>query len=91
MSCRCGKRMLQRANEGTCLWCGHGDVEIPVKSELRKRRRLPVDLGALAREGRRADPRLDNVIPCIRRRQRRGVLLHLHAPIRQRLPREEAA
>lgn len=22
--CRCGKRMLMEANEGTCLACGHG-------------------------------------------------------------------
>lgn len=22
--CICGKRMLMRANDGTCLWCGHG-------------------------------------------------------------------
>lgn len=24
LGCLCGKHMIELANEGTCLWCGHG-------------------------------------------------------------------
>lgn len=26
--CICGKHMAEEINDGTCLWCGHGDVRI---------------------------------------------------------------
>jgi hypothetical protein len=29
--CICGKRMLQAANEGTCLWCGYGPAKVVVE------------------------------------------------------------
>lgn len=51
--CRCGKQMLQYANEGSCVWCGHGDAIVATRAQLRRRRRLCRDLGALKREGRR--------------------------------------
>ncbi len=31
MQCICGKHMLQLANAGTCLWCGHGDAHAIVE------------------------------------------------------------
>ena len=62
--CKCGKRLLEDFNEGTCLSCGYGDVQIaPVGlGRCRRLRRLPQDLGAILREGRRPDPHLDNVV-----------------------------
>lgn len=27
-ACICGKHMVEEANEGTCLWCGHGRVQV---------------------------------------------------------------
>lgn len=30
--CKCGKRMLEVVNEGTCLWCGHGAAR-PVREQ----------------------------------------------------------
>lgn len=29
--CICGKRMLELANEGTCLWCGYGEARVVVE------------------------------------------------------------
>lgn len=53
LDCICTKRMLENANEGTCLWCGHGDAHsIHTITEARLAR-LPRDLGAHQREGRR--------------------------------------
>lgn len=26
--CKCNKHMIQLANEGTCLWCGHGNADL---------------------------------------------------------------
>lgn len=49
--CRCGKHLFEHVNEGTCWWCGHGDVRTPATP--RSLARLPRDLGALQREGRR--------------------------------------
>lgn len=61
--CRCGKRMLMAANEGTCVWCGYGDVEIVLaRAQPMPEPRLPRDLGGLVREGRRADLRCENVV-----------------------------
>jgi hypothetical protein len=34
--CVCGKRMLQRENEGTCLWCGHGAARPVVEHAYRR-------------------------------------------------------
>jgi hypothetical protein len=62
--CVCGRRFLQEANEGTCLICGHGDVDVaPCLDISRARlRRLPRNLGAILREGRRLAPgRFENV------------------------------
>lgn len=65
-SCRCGKRLFEEMNEGTCLWCGYGDINLatlpPRVAGRERRRRLPWNLGALQREGRVADPRCDNVV-----------------------------
>ena len=70
--CKCGKRMLMAANEGSCLWCGHGDVVVPVVARTPRARRLPFDLGALQREGRHPDLGLDNVVRLDRLTDRRG-------------------
>lgn len=85
-TCRCHKHMLEAANEGTCLWCGHGDVHEAAAQASTRRRRLPRDLGALAREGRRPDPRLDNVVPSTPT----GVVVQLSL-VRPEHLREEAA
>jgi hypothetical protein len=53
--------MLQAANEGTCLWCGYGEIVVIVPRARRGGVRLPWNLGELAREGRRPDPRCENV------------------------------
>jgi hypothetical protein len=59
--CVCGRRFLQEANEGTCLMCGHGDVDAALV-RVRHLRPLPRDLGALVRDGRRLAPgRFENV------------------------------
>lgn len=55
--CICGRRFMQTANEGTCLSCGHGDPEVhPCMTLPHDMRRLPRDLGALLRSGRRLSP-----------------------------------
>jgi hypothetical protein len=70
--CICGKahegRML--VADGTCLWCGRGTCRTPPRAGRSPRlRRLPRDLGALQREGRRPDPHLDNVVRLDRLRE----------------------
>ncbi|HWT25844.1 MAG TPA: hypothetical protein VN213_20230 [Solirubrobacteraceae bacterium] len=70
--CKCGRRLLMELNEGTCLLCGHGHVATgPASAYATSRtprlRRLPRNLGDFHREGRRVDPRCDNVIPRLRR------------------------
>jgi hypothetical protein len=68
--CICGKAHAGRTivAEGTCLWCGRGTCSGGTIDGGRKRdrpvrlRRLPSDLGQVAREGRRPDPLLDNVV-----------------------------
>jgi hypothetical protein len=34
--CICGKRMLQAANEGTCVWCGYGRARAVVEFAYRR-------------------------------------------------------
>jgi hypothetical protein len=71
--CVCGKRLLLAFNEGTCLCCGHGDVQpaaVPYGARPSRLRRLPRDLGAFQREGRRPDPNLENVVRLDRLRDR---------------------
>jgi hypothetical protein len=71
--CICGRRLLLAFNEGTCLCCGHGDVQpaaAPYGARPIRLRRLPRDLGALLREGRRPDPNLENVVRLDRLRDR---------------------
>lgn len=80
--CICGKapdgRMI--VADGTCLWCGRGVCANPSNLGRRVRlRRLPRDLGALAREGRRPDPQLDNVVRLDRLREAWKVP---HGPLR---------
>jgi DNA-binding CsgD family transcriptional regulator len=58
--CTCGKRMVFEPH--VCLWCGRGQYKLDVIREVPRLRRLPWDLGALQREGRRPDPHLDNVV-----------------------------
>jgi hypothetical protein len=58
--CLCGRRLLQEANDGTCLVCGHGDVHV-VQRGLR---RLPRDLGAIQRSGRPVPP--GRYLNCVR-------------------------
>lgn len=62
--CRCGKRLLEDQNLGTCVWCGYGDVQLPpAKNGHRPRlRALPRDLGSLQREGRRPLEICENVV-----------------------------
>lgn len=48
--CICTKHLLVGANEGTCLWCGHGE---PWPKPRPRVSRLPRDLGAILREGKR--------------------------------------
>lgn len=60
--CLCGRGFFQEANEGTCLSCGHGDVAVTRVSLEGGLLRLPRDLGAILREGRRMSPgRFQNV------------------------------
>lgn len=33
--CLCGKRMIMEANDGTCLWCGHGRARLVVEHAYR--------------------------------------------------------
>lgn len=51
--CICGKHMLADANEGTCLWCGHGAAHSIHTIQDRRLAPLPRDLGGYQREGRR--------------------------------------
>ena len=45
------------------MWCGHGEPVGEIEAKMPRRlRRLPRDLGAIQREGRRPDPHLDNVV-----------------------------
>jgi hypothetical protein len=60
--CRCGKQLLAAVNEGTCLWCGYGDIVVVAPARRAPEPRLPWNLGELAREGRRPDPRCGNVV-----------------------------
>lgn len=63
--CKCGKARERRmlVADGICLWCGRGVCSTPPSPDRRARlRRLPRDLGALQREGRRPDPCLENVV-----------------------------
>lgn len=61
--CICGKHLFVAVNDGTCWWCGYGDVKVRKRDHGRARTpRLPRDLGALQREGRRPDPYADNVV-----------------------------
>lgn len=67
--CICEKRMF--VVFGICFWCGHGVPEAPPEAGRAARlRRLPRDLGAFVREGRRPDPHLDNVVRLERLRER---------------------
>jgi hypothetical protein len=60
--CVCGRNFLAESNEGTCLLCGHGDVDDAVVRCRPRLRRLPRDLGGILREGRRLAPgRFENV------------------------------
>jgi hypothetical protein len=61
--CRCGKHLFEQENEGTCMWCGHGLPIVRKRVSLyRGLLRLPRDLGAILREGRRLNPgRFENV------------------------------
>lgn len=59
--CICGKRMVF-AGEGTCLWCGRGPCAMLAVRRMPRLRRLPWDLGAIQREGKRPDPHLENVV-----------------------------
>lgn len=45
-----------------CIWCGRGPCRLPPSRRAGQLRRLPRDLGAFVREGRRPDPNLDNVV-----------------------------
>lgn len=61
--CRCGRMVLVKANEGTCLICGTGRARSVVNADVRLRpHRLPRDLALVIR-----DPCLpmfyDNVVP----------------------------
>lgn len=56
--CICGRQFMQEANGGTCLVCGHGVPDTPICMEVSQAAvprlaRLPRDLGALQRLGRR--------------------------------------
>lgn len=52
-NCKCGKHLLEPLNEGTCLWCGHGDPHTIHTLADKQLARLPHDIGAYQREGRR--------------------------------------
>lgn len=41
--CKCGRRLLQHANDGSCLLCGHGDIRPGTGVDFALRR-LPRDL-----------------------------------------------
>lgn len=62
--CICGKHMLERLNEGTCLSCGHGHATLRVGGSS-ERERLPRNLGEL---DDRPDPGLPHVLPAEWRR-----------------------
>lgn len=36
LPCICGKHMVERANEGTCLWCGHGMARPVIEHAYRR-------------------------------------------------------
>lgn len=38
--CICGKHMIQLANAGTCLWCGHGNAVKPLELAYDKATKL---------------------------------------------------
>lgn len=66
--CICGKRLFLIEPE-LCSWCGRGVCVVPSSGRGARLRRLPRDLGAFEREGRRPDPHLDNVVRLDRLRE----------------------
>lgn len=70
-ACICGKAHVRSmfVFDGICMWCGHGTPSTPVAKD-RRGPRLPRDLGALQREGRRVPLRFPNVVHMDRLRGR---------------------
>lgn len=52
-NCICGKHLLELFNEGTCLWCGHGQATSIHTIRDKRLAALPRELGDFQREGRR--------------------------------------
>lgn len=69
--CKCGKRLFLVGEPELCFWCGRGPVQLVRRGRGSRLRRLPRDLGAFVREGRRPDPNLDNVVRLDRLRNAR--------------------
>jgi hypothetical protein len=60
--CRCVDPLVFADDPQHCFRCGKGPCAMPPGGRAIRLRRLPWDLGALQREGRRPDPHLDNVV-----------------------------
>lgn len=77
-NCRCHDPLVFDDEPEHCFRCGRGPFQMAASGRARRRRRLPWDLGALHREGRRPDPHLENVVRLDRLRdQPRAPQLHL--------------
>jgi hypothetical protein len=60
--CKCGRMLASSDDPMHCFWCGHGPCVLPAYGRAIRMRRLPRDLGAIQREGKRPDPLLENVV-----------------------------
>lgn len=61
--CRCKNPLFFTEEPEHCFRCGRGPCTVNVYGRRpMRRRRLPDDLGAFVREGRRPDPHLENVV-----------------------------
>jgi hypothetical protein len=72
--CRCSRPLMFSDDPEHCIRCGRGPCVVLFPARAARRRRLPMDLGTLQREGRRPDPHLENVVRLDRLRPRRPTL-----------------
>jgi DNA-binding CsgD family transcriptional regulator len=88
--CRCTRPLVFADDPEHCCRCGHGPCAPLLAVRVTRRRRLPWDLGALQREGRRPDPHLENVVRFDRLRPGPRAVLMLVEPGEPELPAVEA-
>lgn len=60
--CDCNDTLIFADEPHHCHRCGHGPLQTPPAKRPLAMRRLPRDLGAIQRAGRRPDPNLENVV-----------------------------